>query len=602
MLLPSEMPTIEDRQRICGEIEPAGNSFLLRFGLLTQKPNPQPNNQFYQDLEEAYIYPTKQGELDLTLLTDAAPFMKTLLDSLHADPTINSVIIPKNHHNATFWKTVSKFLRTNSTIESIITEDGVDNDFQCVIEALSANPKSKLRSLIFLDSSTLTKDLSVVIASTFSIRPIKCIGFYGGMQNNCFEAFVQEANRYPFFESATRLELDSISKGNPIPTILKMKWLQEIRILACQINVNDIMHMASELKSLKSVHVTNLKSTDKIDSYEIPNTLEQLSITECKFSKNSLSSLWANIMKHHPTSNAFDFILNSIKADFDDLFYVMNTAGFSPYLKSFTWKKNQTDSEFFKAISDFPNLEIVNLTQSLNTKALDACANFIFRCTSLKRLIIDGRKKKALGNDIIPLFKLLGRGNTNFEYVSCQQQDLTDESLPDIADFLFENKKISSANFENNNFSNVNSIKSFYEKIMHRGTPLSMPFPSHLIKKLQKKNLISDDDISYIKECHNQMEAGTNNAVETIGLVQSRDDEYDRISVSQDVIMDLQEEVVVQKATIVMPEGDPVDNLKDESDWTLMTVPIPAPDNSQPLKEIAASYSFEQIYSAFIAV
>lgn len=603
MFLLSEMPFFDDVNKIAGAIEPLPNTYLYRFKLLTQDLKHPPSKQFYTELESYVTMPKKDGELDLAGINDSGRFLKELLDSLPIAPSINTILIPKNtHSDKTYWKQIAKCLKTNTTLETIITEDNIDNDFQNIIEALSINPNSKLHGLIFLESGNLTKDLAIIVANVFSMRPFYRIGFYGGLLINAFEAFVQEASKYSLFKQLQRLELEKVVKGNPIETISSLEFIQELRITDCLCTMNDIVHMISKLPKLSKIHVNGLKPTDRIDSVSLTESVEELSITECKFNGKSLSDLWMILMNHRTLTTNFNLTFNSIKGDFEDLFHTMNTTPPSPQLKTFNWKKNLTAPDFFKALAAFPVIESCNFTQSLTAKSIEQFSDFVCRSRTLRKLVIDSRKKKgSIGDELCTFFKRV-RGQTNITYFSCMQQDLTDKSLPDIANFLIDAKKLTSANFNGNLFMDKTVIKDFYEKIMHRGVPLEMPFISYDFVRMKKKGLMTDEDIDYIRECNTVLQQGVQ-VEQAHGPNSYADIPLDRFSSSAIFIEELNaENPPIEASSFIVPMGDPVDTLEPETDWSLVSVVIPPPDNTQPLREIADTYSYENIYAAFVAI
>ena len=608
MLLPSELPELNDEKHLCGKIEPLPNGFFLRFGLFTQKPNPQPPATFMNELTDALEDPQKPGELDLTRLADVAPFVKQLLSCLDLQPSITSIILPKCGHNQTFWPQLAECLKTNKTLETIIAEETVDESFNEIINALRSNPNTKLQSFLFLESSSITQEFSDIIASLFEVCSLATIGFYGGLQANVFDKIIDKALLYPNFKNLKRLELESITKGKPCASVSKIKWLEQLRILECNIDLTDLLTMVSSLSNLHILRAKNIKlSSEDVSSITLPPTLDSISITDSVVDGPVLASLIKLLFMHKPDTGKTELILTSIESDYSPLFTSLKTLTPTTTLQSLTWKKNETHPLFFQYLNKAKNLQTLSIAESLNVDSINACAQFILQRSSLKEINLDGGKSaEPLGDALIPLIRTI-TGCNHLEKISINNQNLSNLALPEISNFLVETKRVKAASFESK-YDDPKIIRAFYDAVMKRGPPLDMPLFTRALKKLKKAGKIKNDDYNYLQDCNKVIKTGITAAYEE--TPQNPLDEEDE----DEKLMDESSEQTPEEPK-QLPTGSPekqtpqTDSLADDAeneddgiDWTLNLIPITPPDDTQVFKDIVDAYSFERIYNAFSSV
>ena len=608
MLLPSELPELKDEKQLCGKIEPLPNGFFLRFGLFTQKPNPQPPSTFMNELTGALDNPTKPGELDLTRLVDVAPFVKQLLSCLDIQPTITSIILPKCGHNQTFWPQLAECLKTNKTLETIITEETIDESFKKIINAIRSNPDTKLKSILFLESNSITPEFSDIIASLFDVCSLETIGFYGGLQANVFDKIIGTAILYPKFKNLKRLELESITKGKPCASISKIKWLEQLRILECNIDLTDLLQMVSSLTNLHILRAKNIKhSNDDVSSIVLPQTLDSISITDSVVDGPVLASLMKLLFMHKPTTGKTELILTSIESDYSHLFNSLKTLAPTTTLYSLTWKKNKVHPLFFQYLNKAKNLQTLSIAESLNADSINACSQFILQRTSLKEVYLDGGKSaEPLGDALIPLIRTI-TGCNHLEKISMNSQDLSNSALPEISKFLVETKRLKAASFDSR-YDDPKMIRSFYDAVMKRGPPLDMPLFTRALKKLKKSGKIKVDDYNYLQDCNKVIKTGITSGYED----KSQDDEeYDEklMDESSEQFPEDHRQMPTgassnqsQQASVTNQNAAINDDDDDGIDWSLNLIPITPPDDTQVFRDIAETYSFERVYNAFRSV
>ena len=297
------------------------------------------------------------------------------------------------------------------------------------------------------------------------------------------------------------------TKDLPIDIIFKMlPNLKSLSLIKCCVNLDDVVQLLGNYKKLESLSIVGGYASNQFQLSALQPTLDDFSFEHIQWNEQSFIKIWNGIMSHQPNSQKLKISLSFAELsrnDWNQFYNQIRNQISSPYLTSFTWSGNEVQPTLFQYLINCNRLKTLTFNGCFtgnSSNIINTLTDFL-NSRSIERLSIKGTKQCQLCESSLVLFSKLKK-NQYLQYLNVSENNIGDEGLIALGDFLVANKKLTEIVFAHNNIETGEAYIKFFDNVMNRGPKLKMEWPDKELHQMHKAKLLRSSNINHMMDCY----------------------------------------------------------------------------------------------------
>lgn len=459
----------------------------------------------------------KPREFRLNQLKMIIDYLPTFLETLEWIDTITKIIVPckAQYGKHSLTQLLSNFLLNNENIRTLVFNDRLTDDFQDFIDAVLASSTDKVRNLEFNDCD-LSQEAVEGIINWIANKRIVSLIVVNSLSPMVSGPFIRGLEKIRGMSNVEKLVLDGtpgLNVTSLMPLVRKVKHLSLVR---CDAEISEIFKSISELKNsrMETIIVSNNKCSRIVEPRLVfPATLSTIVVNDVLWNTDSLLNLYLALMKHKPESEALhlEFALTKLPPGmWDREVYPRMARMKSVYLASLNWDGNPVSDAFFDFLDNCPGLKSLSMNGTFgpDDPLVQTCASFLACSTTLEKFSCCGTPRRAMGFAMTKLMCLSLRENKSLKEFNIGYNKAGPDLLARLVPILLRNGNLESCNIEENDITELESFRAFFERLTERERPLRMNWPEAEIQRMMQYGTATEAQRKETEALYKQVVAG----------------------------------------------------------------------------------------------
>lgn len=373
-------------------------------------------------------------------------------------------------------------------------------DFQAFMTELSRKDENQPRNLYGLSfiRSEFEKDELNTLQQFIISENIQCLELHDAINRNTMLHFYTQFLAMSMMKNLKILNLDHTKNiSNDISVIApKCSNLIALSLADCGIEVSEVLFQLSRLLKLRTLNLSNNTCRKVING--LPPNVTTLYLNSVNWCFQTLQLFLTNLPRHHLTLHLSNISMQQ-NSDYDDLFVKLPTSR-SNFLTGLSWDGNRIEQSLFDFLGKNRYLQFLSLSNCFskdNEKEVTMFQNYLTQFHTLKKLIIQGSKKKYLGN----LVELVINGilrSPQIEFLDITQNKSGDFGLTQMRRLLSFRTSLRCFIFDRTKPTSFKALSSFLtDSTQYRNLRISFPLKD--MRSMLKKGKINEDQFSQIQ-------------------------------------------------------------------------------------------------------
>lgn len=453
-------------------------------------------------------------------------YLEHVLDSLVVEPTIETVVFPRN--TTAKWPEIGKFFSMPTYVKNVKIYEKIDPRFDSFPQYFQDIKNTVLQSITFSCPKYRETNIAA-ISEIYSSTPIQSLQIV-----ECSSSIVKKITEFSCkWKGLKELGFHGVANLDLKFIVTKLHQLTKIILVNCNIDVGILLYGLSSMSNcrVKSIDLTSNRSQKVAEKrFNIPPSLEEIILDKVDYRSRTFIDIFKKLITN-TTPLKLSFKDTFLENDQWQQFYQSSIFKFDDGVdcvytpKSINWDGNVVQPQFFELLDCCINLQTLSLSECFKTSAdIISLLSFIPRNQVITSLIIKGTKKQRDVENVqyiqssvrtflnptccAQILEAVAKNRT-LEFLDLSYNEFGVNVLDELANTLYSNQILSAVRFKLCKIPTPGVFTKFIDNcVKTRGKPLSFRLPYEDILKWQSERQIDDNILSdYISKC-NQLKNG----------------------------------------------------------------------------------------------
>ena len=510
-IFPKEnLPYFNFNKEYLDEFKLANDAVFKRFEFLCYcagKPIPSELAKAIKSMEKKNMFVPENQNFKLNLNNFFRFFEYTdfLLKAIEVNPRFQSLEVPQKR--GAYWPHIINFFATNRTITRLEVSDTIINQsFKEFVEVITENKYCALTTLCF---SNLKFDMAsaVNLMIILNSKNISYLLIQNGLTSDGVEILEKYIKAGQNIKSLHTLVLNQSAPFDINVLVQYCPHIQILKLIDCGFDIVDVFLALNNTNSyIKDINLSKNFAKKQVQfQITLPQSLKSLVFNHITVENNALTFLFNSLIQNFG-NRAMNLSLSEIQMTPDQWNY------FSQYLSQlnltlshFVFDNNQFDENIVQFLRQ-STISRLSLSGCLfeTSPCINSFGNYIASSNSLVELNISGGNNVILGQALNFILQCISRSKT-IKIINVSNQKAGPGIYELLLNILQSNQTISVIKLDDNNPTDVQSLKHFLNALIKRNIKMDIEVPFHDLKELQKANLITEDGCNEIMVLSNRI-------------------------------------------------------------------------------------------------
>lgn len=370
-------------------------------------------------------------------------------------------------------------------------------NFESFMKELAKSDETQSKKLFTLSfiRSEFEKDELTNLQNFIIEKNIQGLELHDAINRNTMYSFCMHFLSTNMMRSLTILNLDHTKNISSYISMIvpKLSNLLALSLADCDIEVSEVLLYLSRLPKLRILNLSNNTCRKAING--LPPSITTLYLNSVSWCFQTLQLFLTNLPMHHLTLHLADISMQQA-SDYDDLFKKLPTAK-SNFLKGLLWDGNRIEQGLFDFLGMNKSLSFLSLSNCFSDtdeKQVSMLQKYLTQSRSVKKLIIQGTKRKFLGNLVESVISGVLRA-PQIEFLDLTQNKGSNLGLSQMRRLITTHTNLQYFLFDRTKPTKYDTFSGFLRDASQNRN-LKVSFPIKDMKSMLKKGIINEEQFS----------------------------------------------------------------------------------------------------------